>query len=187
MTFAEDQPLLAVDQVRSMADAVALVAATDENAALEALAKIRVTYTAQAQISNPAAALSPAAAPLGRHGNLISQFTEQAGNVDPAFAGAEVVVEGSYQCHSNDHACMEPEGGSGWMENDVVVLELQSQSPYGAVSAVARQLAIPEGRVRIISNRMGGSFGKYLVAGLVGFLALLVYKTRQPVHLVLSR
>ena len=186
MTFAEDQPLLVSDQVRTMADAIALVAATSEGAALAALQKIRVTYTQQAQIADTTMALS-AAASIGRHGNLVSQFTEVAGSVDAAFSGADIVVQGSYRCNSNDHACMELEGGSGWMENDVVVLELQSQSPYGVVSAVARQLAIEEKQVRIISNRMGGSFGKYLVAGLEGFLALLVYKTKQPVRLVLSR
>jgi CO/xanthine dehydrogenase Mo-binding subunit len=187
MTFAEDQPLLAAGQVRSVADAIALVAATNEEAALEALEKIAVTYSPLPQLSGPATARVAGAPSLGRHGNLVSQFTEKAGDVDAAFAGADLVVEGNYRCNSNDHTCMELEGGSGWMENDTVVIELQSQSPYGAVSAVARQLAIQESRVRIVSNRMGGSFGKYLVAGLEGFLALLVYKTRQPVRLVLSR
>lgn len=187
MTFAEDQPLLAAGQVRSVADAVALVAATSEEAALEALKKISVKYSPLPQVSGPATAMATGALSLGKHGNLVSQFTEKAGDIDAAFTGADLVIEGSYRCNSNDHACMELEGGSGWMEKDTVVLELQSQSPYGAVSAVARQLAIPKSRVRIVSNRMGGSFGKYLVAGLEGFLALLVYKTRQPVRLVLSR
>jgi CO/xanthine dehydrogenase Mo-binding subunit/aerobic-type carbon monoxide dehydrogenase small subunit (CoxS/CutS family) len=187
MTFAEDQPLLAADQVRSVADAVALVAATTEEAALVALKQIRVMYSPLPQVSGPATALAAGTPSLGRHGNLVSQFTEKAGDVATVFAGADLVVEGSYRCNSNDHACVELEGGSGWMENDTVVIELQSQSPYGAVNAVARQLAIPESSVRIVSNRMGGSFGKYLVAGLEGFLALLVYKTRQPVRLVLSR
>jgi CO/xanthine dehydrogenase Mo-binding subunit/aerobic-type carbon monoxide dehydrogenase small subunit (CoxS/CutS family) len=187
MTFAEDQPLLARDQVRSMADAVALVAATSEIAALDALQKILVTYEPLLQISDPTAALAVDAPSIGQNGNLISQFTEETGDVDAAFAASDVVVQGSYRCSSNDHACMELEGGSGWMENDVVVLDLQSQSPYAAVKAVARQLGIAEKQVRIASTRMGGSFGKYLVAGLEGLLALLVYKTRQPVRLVLSR
>lgn len=187
MTFAEDQQLLVSGQVRTVADAIALVAATSESAALAALQKVRVTYAQQPNVADVAMALSAGTASIGRHGNLVSQFTEVAGDVDVAFAGADITVQGSYRCNSNDHACMELEGGSGWMENDTIVLELQSQSPYGAVRAVARQLAIEEKQVRIVSNRMGGSFGKYLVAGLEGYLALLVYKTRQPVRLVLSR
>src|SRR4029077_18701195 len=35
--------------------------------------------------------------------------------------------------------------------------------------------------------RIGGSFGKYAVSTIEGYLALLVYHTRQPVRLVLSR
>ncbi len=187
MTFAEDQPLLASDQVRSMADAVALVAATSDSAALDALQKIRVRYDPRPPVVDAAAALAPGAPSIGAHGNVVSQFTEENGDVDAAFAGADLTVEGTYHCRGNDHACMELEGGSGWMEGDVIVLELQSQNPYAAVKAVARLLAIPEDRVKMVSTRMGGSFGKYLVAGIEGFLAMLVYLTRKPVRLVLSR
>lgn len=187
MTFAEDQPLLASDQVRSMADAVALVAAASDVAARDALQKIRVRYSPRSPVTDPAAALAPDAPSIGAHGNVVSQFTEESGDVDAAFAGADLTVEGTYNCRGNDHACMELEGGSGWMEGDTIVLELQSQNPYAAVKAASRQLAIPEDRVRIVSSRMGGSFGKYLVAGIEGFLATLVYVTKKPVRLVLSR
>jgi CO/xanthine dehydrogenase Mo-binding subunit len=52
---------------------------------------------------------------------------------------------------------------------------------------VAHVLGLPEHRVRIETPRMGGSFGKYLMPGIEGHLALLVYRTGRPVRLVLDR
>jgi CO/xanthine dehydrogenase Mo-binding subunit/aerobic-type carbon monoxide dehydrogenase small subunit (CoxS/CutS family) len=185
--FVEDQPLFAVDRVRSMAEVIAVVAARSEIAAAEAIRRIRVRYEPLPPVTDVLAALQPEAPQIGARGNVISQFTEIKGDVDAAFRQADLIVEETYRCDINDHACMELEGGSGWLEGDTLVLVIPAHSPYTARRAVARALKIREEKIRIIAPRLGGSFGKYLVTSIEGYLALLVQKTRQPVRLVLDR
>jgi len=185
--FVEDHPLLAVDRVRSMADAIAVVAARSEIAAAEAIRRIRVRYEPVPPVTDVLAALRPDAPRIGAHGNVISQFTEVKGDVGAAFRQADLIVEETYRCTMNDHACMELEGGSGWLEGDTIVLAIPAHSPHAARRAVARALKMREEKIRVIAPRLGGSFGKYLVTSIEGYLALLVQKTRRPVRLVLDR
>jgi nicotinate dehydrogenase large molybdopterin subunit len=185
--FASDQPLLAEKAVNTMADAIALVAAHSVAAADEALEKIKVSYDPSAPVTDVFASVKEGARKLSRKGNVVAQFIEVHGDVDTAFQRADVIVEADYATTSNDHGGIELEGGTGWMEGDTVVLTIPHQTPDTGQRSVARMLGISADRVQILSARIGGSFGKYAVATIEGYLALLVYHTRKPVRLQLSR
>jgi len=185
--FARDQPLLAVDDVRSRGDAVALVIATSDAAARRAAAAIELAITPRRALHDVLDALADGAPALGKHGNVIAQFTEVHGTLDAAMAAAAVVVTGEYRTGVNDHACMELEGGAGWLEGDTLVVRITSLTPHAARESIARALGWPERRVRVETPRMGGSFGKYLVPGIETLLAVMVHAVGQPVRLVLDR
>ena len=175
--FARDQSLLALDTVQCCGDAVALVAAETDAAARRALALIEVDYVP----------LPPVLDVLDPRAETLAQFTKVRGDADAALRDADLIVEETYQVAFNDHACMEREGGIGWIEGDQLVLTVTSLTPHTVRTSVAEMLDLPERQVRIETPRMGGSFGKYLIQGVEGHLALLVHATQRPVRLVLDR
>jgi CO/xanthine dehydrogenase Mo-binding subunit/aerobic-type carbon monoxide dehydrogenase small subunit (CoxS/CutS family) len=185
--FRNDQPLLAVDRVSCMGDAVALIAAETEEAARLALRRIKVLYQVQPAIFHPLAALAPEAPNLGARNNTVAQFIETRGDVERGFRESEVVVEGTYECGINDHVCMEREGGVGRWDGGTLEITIPSLTPHRARNSVARCLGVAEDKVRINTPRMGGSFGKYLAPGIEALLGLLVYRTNRPVQLILDR
>ncbi|MFL5381805.1 MAG: molybdopterin-dependent oxidoreductase [Longimicrobiaceae bacterium] len=185
--FAHDQPLLASDRVRSFADAVALVAAETLEAAREAAARVKVDYELLPAVHDMRAALAPGAPHLHAGGNVVTHLVEERGDVEGGFARAARVIEATYGCGSSDHATIELEGGTGWMEEGVLVLRVPAQTPFVARRGVAKALGLPQAQVRMVTERMGGAFGKYLVPSVEGWLALLVHATRRPVRLVMER
>jgi len=185
--FAADQPLLAHDRVRCKGDAVALVAAHTDEAAQQALRKIKVDYQVRPALFHPLESLAPDAPQLGGHNNTVAQFTEIEGDVEQGFRESEVFVEGTYECGINDHVCMEREGGVGCWKGGLLELTVSSLTPHAARSSIARALNLPEERIVMNTPRLGGSFGKYLMPGVETLLGLLVYHAKQPVRLVLDR
>jgi CO/xanthine dehydrogenase Mo-binding subunit/aerobic-type carbon monoxide dehydrogenase small subunit (CoxS/CutS family) len=185
--FAEDQPLLAERRVRSRGDAVALVAARSEAAAVEGLRRIQVDYDPEPALLDMHAALAPGAPLLGGSGNVCAQFVQAYGDTARAFDSADFIASGTYESEINDHACMEPECGvARWVEG-VLELTVTTLTPHAVRAGVARALALAEEQIRIATPRMGGSFGKYLVPGVELLLALLGFHARRPVRLVLGR
>ncbi|MBV8544924.1 MAG: molybdopterin-dependent oxidoreductase [Acidobacteria bacterium] len=174
--FGSDHPLLCDERVRSTGDAIAVVAATSAAAAREAVRRLRPTTAPLAAVHD-----------FDSAGDICSQFVKVRGDIAIGFAAADEVIEDTYEMTAGDHACMEREAGFGWIEGDTIVLSVTTLTPHLVRGAVARVLDLPESRVRVETPRMGGSFGKYLMPGLEGYLALLVYATRRPVRLVLDR
>jgi CO/xanthine dehydrogenase Mo-binding subunit/aerobic-type carbon monoxide dehydrogenase small subunit (CoxS/CutS family) len=185
--FSTDQPILVAERARCVGDAVAIVAATSAGAAEQALRAIRVSYAPLPSVHDVLEALADDAPQLHPRGNVIAQFTKKQGDVEAGFRAADVCIEGTYRSLINDHACMELEGGVGWMEGSTLVICATSLTPHEVRAAVARGLGVGEASVRIETPRMGGSFGKYLIPGLEVHLALLVHKTGRPVRLFLER
>jgi len=186
-TFVDDQPILATDRVRSMADAVALVAARSDNIARQAIRRIRVVYEPLSPVTNVTDALKPDSVRLGKKGNVIAQVTETKGDVDAAFKEADEVVTGVYGCNINDHSAMELVGGVGWLKDQELFLSVPTQTPHTVRNGIARALRIAGEKIHIVSPSIGGSFGKYLVPSIDIYLALLVDATQKPVRLVLDR
>lgn len=186
-TFVTDQPILAEDRVRSMADAVALVAATTDTVAREAIRKIRVVYEPLTPILSLEDALKPDATHIGAKGNVVAQITEMKGDVDRAFKEADEIVTGDYTCNINDHSAMELVGGTGWLEDQDLYISVATQTPHTVRSGIAGALRVSEERIHIVCPSIGGSFGKYLVPSVDIYLALLVDATQQAVRLVLDR
>ena len=96
-------------KVRCIRDEIAAVAALTEEIAQEAVRLIRVEYEELPAVFDPAAALRPGA-PLvhdERGSNLVNlryQFAH--GDVEAAFARADVVVEGEYRLNYVTTACL---------------------------------------------------------------------------------
>jgi CO/xanthine dehydrogenase Mo-binding subunit len=183
-------------KVRCIRDEVAAVAAVTEEIAQEAVRRIRVDYQELPAVFDPAAALRPDA-PLvhdGRGSNLVNlryQFAH--GDVESAFARADVVVEGDYRLNYVTTACLGTMVAlAAWSppESPDASLTMWSttQVPFLYQRDLAEALGITGDRVRVIQPPVGGNFGRGLDLYPIDIIAaLLARRAGRPVKIAFER
>jgi CO/xanthine dehydrogenase Mo-binding subunit len=179
--------VLATDRVRFHGEPVALVIAETEEALAEACDLVSVDYEELPAVFEPEDALADGAPAVHGQGNLLGEWDIDRGDVDAAFAAADVVVEGSYQTQTVDHAYLEPEAGVGWLDDDGVLNLRVATQVVEHYRDVARILGLPEAKVRVIAPYLGGGFGGKEDMTVEPYLGLAVWRTRHPVRMVWTR
>jgi CO/xanthine dehydrogenase Mo-binding subunit len=183
-------------KVRCIRDEIAAVAALTEEIAQEAVRLIRVDYEELPAVFDPVAALRPGA-PLvhdGRGSNLVNlryQFAH--GDVESAFARADVVVEGDYRLNYVTTACLGTMVAlAAWSppESPDASLTMWSttQVPFLYQRDLAEALGITGDRVRVIQPPVGGNFGRGLDLYPIDIIAaLLARRAGRPVRIAFER
>lgn len=185
----KDQPFLVQDRVRRLGDPIALVAATSEEIAQRALAKIKVEYQPLAAVFDPVSALEEGAPKLHPAGNLLSYQRIARGDIAEGFSQADVVVENRYVTPFLEHAYLEPEVAVAYpSEGGRITIETPfGQSPYIARDSIAAVLGIEPEQVRLRAISTGGSFGGKSDIFLQTVPALLSHELGKPVRLKYDR
>jgi CO/xanthine dehydrogenase Mo-binding subunit len=181
-----EQPVLARDRVRYVGEPVAVVAAEDPETAAEAADLVDVEYEPLPGVFSTADALADDAPLVHDEGNVLVNWHLERGDIDAAFAEADVIIDRTYRSQAVEHAYLETEAGVGWIENDVVTLRVSTQVIEHAVE-IASILGLPQSQVRVIASYMGGGFGGKEDMTVEPYLALLVWRTRRPARMVWSR
>ena len=184
----QDQPALCHDTVRYEGDAVAAVAAVDAGTAEAALAAIDVVYEDLPAVTDPEAALEPEAPKVHDKGNLASRSGIARGDAASAMARAAHVVEATYVTPRQMHGFLETEGG--WVApgaDGTLTVAVGGQHGARDREQLARILALPEEKLRIVTSPIGGGFGGKDELTVQPALALLALKAGAPVRLHLSR
>lgn len=185
-----DERLLAKDKVRYCGDEVAVVAATSEDIAEEALSLIKVEYEELPAVLDLEGAILPGS-PLVHEKlgtNIVREMTVDIGDADKAFAEADAIVEGSYETPRIHHGYLEPHAAVvQWDNLDKVTFWACTQSPVLARMTYAKALGIKEEQVRVIQLPLGGGFGGKLEYKLHPLGALLARETGRPVQMVNTR
>ncbi|MBI2305461.1 MAG: molybdopterin-dependent oxidoreductase [Chloroflexi bacterium] len=173
------QPVLAQDEVQFLGDAVAVVAATTEEIAAQALSYIKVDYQPLEPVFHPLQAPEE---------NLDYRNRVDRGDVALGFARADIVVENTYSTPFQEHAYMEPDASLSYLdETGRIIVRCGDQMPHTLQKVIASALSVSPERVRIVPTFMGGAFGgKFAEPGPV-LTSLLAYRLKRPVKLVLSR
>jgi len=183
----KDEPVLVMDKIRKIGDPLAVVAAETEEIALQALLLIGVEFEELPAVFDPEEAMKPEAPKVHDGGNIQSIRKIRKGDIEAAFAQADIVVETSYRTQMQEHAYIEPEAGVAYLDGDVVVLRVSTQNPHFDCKEVARNLALPLNKVRIVQAPTGGGFGGKLDISVQIYIALLAIRTKRPVRLVYTR
>jgi CO/xanthine dehydrogenase Mo-binding subunit len=165
---------------------VAVVAANDPETAAEAADLVEIVYESLPGVYSPEDALADGAPLVHDEGNVLVNWHLDRGDVDAAFAEADVVIDNTYRSQHAEHAYLETEAGVGWLENDVVTLRISTQVIEHAVE-IAAILGLPQSQVRVIASYMGGGFGGKEDMTVEPYIALLVWRTRRPVRMIWSR
>ncbi len=179
--------VLADEIVRYHGEPIALVAAESEDAALAAVDAIEVDYEPLPVVDDPEHALDPDTPQLHEGGNLVAHWELEEGEVEPALARAEAVVESEYRTQFIDHAYLEPEAGVAWPDTDGVVTIRAATQAVEHFRDVARILDLPDSKVRLIAPYVGGGFGGKEDMTVEPYLGIVVALTGRPARMVWSR
>jgi len=192
---------LAVDKVYYHGYPVAAVAATSAQAAEEALSLIQVTYKVLDPVLDVREAMNNGSTlvhedltteSLGektnKKSNIAKYFQQKSGNVDAAFAAADVVVDREFTTEMVHQGYIEPQNGTALYNQDgTLTVWCSSQGAFGIRGSVAGLMAMDVSKVKVVPMEIGGGFGGKLRAYLEPLAALMSKKTGKPVKLVMSR
>ena len=175
--------------VRYYGEELAAVAGVSRQAVLDALRLIEVDATPLPFVVNELDAVQPDAPRVNPdHPNLGQAQTRETGKVDEAFASAAATVEGTFSTQVEIHHPMEPHGHVVAFEGEEMTAWSSTQGVFGVRDQFAGALGLPQSKVRVICEHMGGGFGSKFNPGAEGILcAKLAQATGAPVKLVLTR
>ena len=176
------------EKVRTVGDAVAIVAAERRDLAAQALALIEAEYDPLPIVSDPVQARRPDAPRVHEQGNLLKHIKVRKGDVEQGLREAEIVLDHTFHTPMTEHAFLEPECSlvrplaDGRLE-----VYVGSQIPYADREQIAASLGVPQEQVRVIGMLIGGGFGgKEDITGQI-HAALLARATGRPVKVLYDR
>jgi putative selenate reductase molybdopterin-binding subunit len=185
--------------VRFVGQRVAAVVAESEAAAEEAVACIEVDYEVFPAVFDPEDAMKPGA-PLvhGEKGvesriehpsrNILREIHGENGNVEEGFAAADVLYEGEFETHRQQHVHLEAHTAISYLTDDGRLhVRTGTQTPFLTKAKLAYLLGLYPDRVHVYSERVGGGFGakqEVLCECLCAFAAL---DLRRPVKWEFTR
>lgn len=121
------------------------------------------------------------------HRNLAASATDGIGDTEKGFAEADVVIERTYIGNRVQCTPMEPHVVYAKPEKGRLVIHASTQVPWHVRRIVSRAIGLPEHKVRIIKERVGGGFGAkqdIVVEDIAGYLA---WTTGLPVYFRYTR
>src|SRR5712691_7923941 len=183
---------LATDKARYVGDGVAVVVARSREAARDAAELVQVDYEPLPAVIDPEQALADGAPLVHEEFGTNRCYTWElsAGEVDEAFAGADVTIKERYRQQRLIPNAMEPRG--------VIVEPLpatgeftvwsSTQVPHIVRVMLSMMLGISEAKLRVIAPDVGGGFGSKLNVYAEDALALAVRRRLgRPVKWIESR
>ncbi len=184
-----DQPVFAEEEVRFRGEAIAMVIGEPGPMAALDLSVFPVTWDELPPVLSVDDALAPGAPQIHdtREGNVLVRGNVRRGDLDDAFAAAEVEVEGVFETGFIEHAYIEPEAGYAERIGDRVEVQVTTQSPHMDRVELEAILGLPEGAVRIKPTAVGGGFGSKLDLSVQPYLALAAWKLGRPVRITYTR
>jgi aerobic carbon-monoxide dehydrogenase large subunit len=179
-----DHPPLAVTEVRHTGEAVAVVVARSQAAALDALAAIDVDYEDLPVVLDMEAALAEGAPLVHADKGTNKAYTwvfdsadaGTGGDTAQAFADAEVVITRRYRQQRLIPAFMEPRSVVVDPSGDQFTMWSSTQVPHILRFLLALVTGTPEHKVRVIAPDVGGGFGGKLQVTAEEFLTFIAAK-----------
>ena len=163
LPVSQDEEALCTEKVRMVGDAVAAVAAVNEETADRACRLIEVDYaplpalmSIQESLAHPEVRIHEYGDGPNVHKNVALQF----GDVEAAFAAADLVREDVFFYEGNTHLPMEQHAAVAHATPDgKLTLWSSTQTPHYVHRLLAKILEMPAAHIRVIAAAVGGGFG----------------------------
>jgi CO/xanthine dehydrogenase Mo-binding subunit len=200
--------VVASDKVLYAGHAVAAVCATDPHIAEDALELIEVEYEVldpvlsvheamaegapllhdQLRTTEMAARFVPSDERSEETSNIASHLRFEIGDVDAAFAEADIVLEREFETAMAHQGYIEYHNGTAfWSQDGEVTVWCSTQAPFGVRTQVAAILDIPVSKVKVVPMEIGGGFGGKINVYMEPMAALMSKQTGHPVKMLMTR
>jgi len=179
----DDELCLAEDEVTFIGQAIVLIAAESEEAALKAEKLIRIEFEELETILTLEDAIK-------KHSLITPLRLIECGNVEEIFKSAPHVISGELETGAQEHWYLETQSALAIPgEGKEMLIHASSQNPAETQAIVAEVLGIAKNEVDVEVRRMGGGFGGKETQGnhVAAWAALLANATRRPVGIHLFR
>jgi 4-hydroxybenzoyl-CoA reductase subunit alpha len=192
LPVSQDEEALCVEKVRMVGDAVAAVAAVDEETAERATELIEVDYEPLRPLMSIEEALAHPEVRIHEYGdgpNVHKAVSLQFGDVEEAFRRADLVREDVFFFEGSTHLPMEQHSAvAQWGADGKLTLWSSTQTPHYVHRMLAKILEIPQPHIRVVAAPVGGGFGGKLDPFAHEIAACkLSQLTGRPVKITLTR
>ncbi|XP_047727079.1 aldehyde oxidase [Prionailurus viverrinus] len=182
---AEDDKLLAVDEVLCVGQIICAVVAETDVQAKRAIEKIKITYK---DLEPIIFTINDA---IKHNSFLCPEKKLEQGNIEEAFEKVDQIVEGEVHVGGQEHFYMETQRVIviPKAEDKELDIYVSTQDPAHVQKTVSSTLNIPINRITCHVKRVGGGFGgKVGRPAVFGAIAAVgAIKTGRPIRLVLDR
>jgi 4-hydroxybenzoyl-CoA reductase alpha subunit len=192
LPVSQDEEALCVEKVRMVGDAVAAVAAVDEETAERAAEMIEVEYEPLRALMSIEDSLAHPEVRIHEYGdgpNVHKAVSLQFGDVEAALAAAHLVREDVFFFEGNTHLPMEQHSAvAHWGPDGKLTLWSSTQTPHYVHRLLGKILDVPQAHIRVIAAPVGGGFGGKLDPFSHEIAACkLSQLTGRPVKITLTR
>ena len=192
LPVSQDEEALCVDKVRMVGDPVAAVAAVDEETAERATELISVDYEPLRALMSIEDSLAHPEVRIHEYGdapNVHKAVALQFGDVEAAFAAADLVREDVFFFEGNTHLPMEQHAAVAQFGPDgKLTLWSSTQTPHYVHRLLGKILDMPQAHIRVVAAPVGGGFGGKLDPFAHEIAACkLSQLTGRPVKIALTR
>ena len=190
----EEEFVLAQDRARYKGEPIAAIVAESEEAALDAVARVKLDLEELPAVFDVEEALKPGAPVVTHWGNNTFMYEGhpcrrvRSGDVEEAFARADHIVEGVYNTKPIEQAPTETTGCIAVPEaNGRYTVYTNTQAVYFSLDNTSIILQIPGNRLHFVGGTVGGGFGGKVDVIVEPLATLAAMKTNRPVKYAYSR
>lgn len=176
------------------ADHVAVVVAETDVIARQAAAALEIEWESLPVVDSIELAKSDEVLLHPEEGtNVYHSLLIRKGDIDAGWESSDVVIEGTYELPHQEHAFLQVESATGWIDDEGrVTVETSGQWTHADRGQIAHALDLAEEEVRVIYAATGGAFGGKEDTSLQIVVALAAQAVaaqgiNRPVHSCWSR
>jgi CO/xanthine dehydrogenase Mo-binding subunit len=190
----DEEPVLAEDKVLYKGEQIAAIVAETEEAAMEAVSKVKLDLEELPAVLDVEEALKPGAPVIKPWGT--NHFVYEGhhcrrvrlGDVNKGFEEADVIVEGCYQTSPIEHAPTETTGCVARPEPDGrVTVYTNTQALFFTLDNTALILQVPFQKLHFVGGTVGGGFGGKVDVIVEPIATLAAMKTGRPIKYRFTR
>ncbi|HLW43886.1 MAG TPA: xanthine dehydrogenase family protein molybdopterin-binding subunit [Candidatus Acidoferrales bacterium] len=184
-----DQPCLAAEAINHPEEAIVLLAHPDRYLLEEARRAVLIDVEPLPAIFSIEDSIAKRAVIFGED-NVFKAYHMEKGDVDAAWAKADVIVEGEYRTGAQEQLYIENQGMiAAANPADGVTIWGSLQCPYYVHKALVTLFGLPAEKIRVIQAETGGGFGgkEEYPSMIAAHAALLAWKSGKPVKIIYDR
>ena len=190
----EEEFVLAEERVRYQGEPIVAIVAETEQAALDAVGRVRLDIEELPAVFDVEDALRPDAPIVTHWGNNTFMYEGhpcrrvRLGDVEEAFARADHIIEGVYNTKPIEHAPSETTAAIAVPEpNGRYTVYTNTQALYFSLDNTAIILQVPGSMLHFVGGTVGGGFGGKVDVIVEPLATLAAMKTNRPVRYAFSR